>query len=240
MEQNSQQGITSINQLPSSNQISNGLENPPQNMNMMNSSAMNNIVLTKSETVGEPTSQMQNPLQQPSQQSQPSQQMQPNQNVQMPNSGQNNYNELINQLQQASSQGATGLPTRDIPMNPTQTSNDVEVKPNFIPPPPSQEDYINNMQTPEHLIEQNYRQQAQLDNLDAFYSEFQLPLLIAVLYFLFQLPVFRRSVKKFLPSFFGPDGNPNLYGYFFNSALFASLFYLLLKIINRLNEHVMN
>ena len=236
MEPNSQQGVTSINQLPSGPPMVNGFENPPQNANMMNSSSMNNIVLTKTDTIGEPNSQMQIPMQNPMQQQQ---QVQIHgENLQMQGQTQANYNELINQLQQASSQGATGLPTRDIPINPNQIANDVEVKPNYVPPPPSHEDYINNMQTPEHLIQENNNAQKQIDNLDAFYGEFQLPILIAILYFLFQLPIFKKNVKKILPSLFGSDGNPNVYGYFFNSTLFASIFYLILKSINKLNEHV--
>lgn len=237
MEPNSQQGVTSINQLPSGPPMGNGFENPPQNANMMNASSMNNIVLTKTDTIGEPNSQMQNPMQNPMQTQQQQIQSQ-GQNNEMQGQTQVNYNELINQLQQASSQGVTALPTRDIPMNPSQTANDVEVKPNYVPPPPSHEDYINNMQTPENLIIQNNNAQKQIDNLDAFYGEFQLPILIAILYFLFQLPIFKKNVKKILPSLFGSDGNPNLYGYFFNSTLFAVMFYLILKSINKLNEHV--
>ena len=188
MEPNSQQGITSINQLPSGPQMGNGFENPPQNANMMNSSTMNNIVLTKTDTIGESNSQMQNPMQNPMQTQQQQTQIQSQgQNMEMQGQTQANYNELINQLQQASSQGATGLPTRDMPMNPSDNANDIEVKPNFVPPPPSHEDYINNMQTPENLIMQNNNAQRQIDNLDAFYGEFQLPILIAILYFLFQL-----------------------------------------------------
>ena len=239
MEPNSQQGVTSINQLPSGPQMGNGFENPPQNANMMNSSSMNNIVLTKTDTIGESNSQMQNPMQNPMQTQQQQAQIQSQgQNMEMQGQTQANYNELINQLQQASSQGATGLPTRDIPMNPSQNANDVEVKPNFVPPPPSHEDYINNMQTPENLIMQNNNAQKQIDNLDALYGEFQLPILIAILYFLFQLPIFKKNIKKILPSLFGTDGNPNLYGYFFNSGLFSLIFYFLLKSINKLNEHV--
>ena len=168
---------------------------------MMNSSSMNNIVLTKTDTIGEPNSQMQIPMQNPMQGQHNTIQTQ-GQNNEMQGQTQANYNELINQLQQASSQGVTGLPTRDIPMNPSQTANDVEVKPNYVPPPPSHEDYINNMQTPENLIIQNNNAQKQIDNLDAFYGEFQLPILIAILYFLFQLPIFKKNMKKILPSLF--------------------------------------
>ena len=63
---------------------------------------------------------------------------------------QNNYNEMINQLQKATLAGATGLPSRDIPSDP-QINNDVQVKPNFIPQPENT-DYISNSQSPEDLI----------------------------------------------------------------------------------------
>lgn len=234
MEQNSQSGVTSISQLPSSNQIANSIENIPQNANIMNASSMNNIVITKNETINEANTQMQPPMQNPH--IQQSQQILP-QNIEMPKQ-QNNYNELISQLQQASSQGATSLPSRDIPSNPIQVNNDVEIKPNYVPPPPSHEDYINNMQTPEHLIQENNRIQNNIDSLELIYGEFQLPLLVCILYFLFQLPIFRKNLKKMLPALFGDDGNPNLYGYFFNSALFGTIFYILLQLINRLNIHV--
>ena len=226
MEQNSQNGITSISQLPSSNQYSNSIQNIPQNVNMINSTDMNNIIITKNETINESNTQLQPSMQNPH-----------IQNKEIPQ-GQNNYNELINQLQQASSQGATNLPSRDIPSNPLQVNNDVEIKPNYVPPPPTHEDYINNMQTPEHLIQENNRVQNNIDSLELLYGEFQLPLLICILYFLFQLPIFKKNLKKFIMIFFGNDGNPNLYGYFFNSALFATMFYILLKLINRLNDHV--
>lgn len=235
MEPNSQRGVTSINQLPASNQIMSNVEQIPQNTNInmnTNPNMNNNIILTKNEVISESNNQMQNPLPNPMQNSMPQQQ-----NTEMPPS-QNNYNELINQLQQASANGATGLPSRDIPTDPNVVNNDVQVKPNFIPQSTISEDYINNMQTPENLIMQNNKSQENFDSLDAFYNEFQLPLLIAVLYFLFQLPVFRRGVKKLLPSLFGNDGNPNLYGYFFNSALYASLFYILLKVINQLTVNI--
>ena len=251
-------GTTSLSQLPVSGQISANIEQPLPNSNVQmippnsnNSNNMNNIILTKNEIIGESNNQMQNPMQQQMQtqqmqsQSMQAQQMQAQQMQaqQIPQQAhvmkdQSGYNELVGQLQQASSVGATSLPSRDIPINPMQVSSDVEVKPNFIPEPPSHEDYINNMETPENMIMSNNQQQYYADNLDAFYSEFQLPVIVAVLYFLFQLPVFRRSLKKILPSLFGQDGNPNLYGYFFNSALYATLFYVLLKLINHLNVHV--
>jgi hypothetical protein len=149
-----------------------------------------------------------------------------------------NYNELVSQIQKASMNGATSLPSRDIPIDPTLVNTDVQVKPSYIPPPPVQEDYIRNYETPDNLIMQNNIQQENMDNLEALYNEFQLPLIIALLYFLFQLPSVKKYSKQLLPSLFNSDGNPNFYGYVLNSVLFASMVYILLKVINKLHQNI--
>lgn len=215
-------GTTSISQLPGNN-LPNSYDQPLQTQ-----SNANNVVLTKNEVVAETTSQLANPMMQQIPTKAPEQNQLENQN---------NYNEMINQLQKATMAGATGLPSRDIPINPTAVNNDTQIKPNFIPEPQNT-DYITNSQTPEDLISQNNKKQYSLDSLDVFYNEFQLPLLVSVLYFLFQLPIFRKTLKKTLPSLFGNDANPNFYGYLFNSALFASLFYILVKLVNQLTLNI--
>ena len=221
MENNN--GATSISQLPTNNQISN-----PNQIPLQNQSNNNNIVLTQNEVVAETTAQLANPMMQQIATKAPEQNQQQNQN---------NYNEMISQLQKASVAGATGLPTRDIPINPTVVNNDVEIKPNFIPET-NNNDYISNSITQEQLISQNNIKQNNIDKLDAFYNEFQLPLLVSVLYFLFQLPIFKKTIKQFLPVLFCNDGNPNLYGYLFNSVLFSTLFYILIKIFNQLTLNI--
>tara|TARA_Y100000816_G_scaffold69547_1_gene46500 strand:- start:1751 stop:2413 length:663 start_codon:yes stop_codon:yes gene_type:complete len=215
-------GTTSISQLPGYN-LPNSYDQPLQNQ-----TNTNNVVLTKNEVAAETTAQMTNPMMQQIPTKAPEQNQLENQN---------NYNEMINQLQKATLAGATGLPSRDIPINPTAVNNDNQIKPNFIPEPQNT-DYITNSQTPEDVISQNNKKQNSLDSLDAFYNEFQLPLLVSVLYFLFQLPIFRKTLKKTLPSLFGNDANPNFYGYLFNSALFASIFYILVKIVNQLTLNI--
>ena len=220
--ENTNSGTTSISQLPG-NIIPNSIDTPLQNQ-----SNNNNIVLTQNEVVAETTSQMANPMMQQISTKPPEQNQQ---------GDQNNYNEMITQLQKATMAGATGLPSRDIPINPTAVNNDTQIKPNFIPEPQNI-DYISNSQTQEDLISQNTKKQNSLDSLDAFYNEFQLPLLVSVLYFLFQLPIFRKTLKKTLPVLFGNDSNPNLYGYLFNSTLFATIFYILIKLVNQLTLNI--
>ena len=212
-------GATSISQLPS-NIIPNSMDMPIQTQ-----SNTNNVILTKNEVVAETTAQMANPMMQQISTKAPEQ------------GDQNNYNEMITQLQKATMAGATGLPSRDIPINPTAVNNDTQIKPNYIPEPQNT-DYISNSQTQEDLISQNKNKQNSLDSLDAFYNEFQLPLLVSVLYFLFQLPIFRKTLKKTLPVLFGNDSNPNLYGYLFNSTLFATIFYILIKLVNQLTLNI--
>ena len=226
---NNLQNVTAISQLPTNNQYNNN-ELVQQ---IQNSGNNQNVVLTKTEIISEQKNELLAPQQQINQNN--IDQNNTNQNV-VVNQGNNNYHELINQLQSASASGATSLPSRDIPINPTAIANDNETKPNYIPQQEAMQDYIKNMETPQDLINNNNYQQKQLDNLELFYSEFQVPVLVFVLYFLFQLPIFKLFIKKGLPSLFGGDGNPNLYGYIFNSALFSIIFYFLLKIITNLTN----
>jgi hypothetical protein len=213
--ENPQSGTTSISQLPGNNMLPTGSEQPLQVQ-----TNSNNIVLTNNEVISENTSQMPNPMMQ-----------------QMSSQPPQDYNEMIKQLQQATIAGATGLPSRDIPTNTNEIHADVQIKPNFIPEPDNT-DYISNYQTQQDLISQSNTNQHNIDSLDSFYNEFQLPLLIAVIYFLFQLPIFRKTIKNILPSLYGIDANPNLYGYIFNSVFFAFIFYVLVKIVNQLTLNI--
>ena len=56
----------------------------------------------------------------------------------------NTISQIVSGLQRASVNGATLLPSRDIPNTTTNISNDAQVQPNYVPPaPPQQNDYIN-------------------------------------------------------------------------------------------------
>ena len=66
------------------------------------------------------------------------------------------------------------------------------------------------------------------------FNELQIPIIIALLYFLFQLPAIKKYSKAMMPFLFKEDGNPNLYGYVVNSIMFASMVYVLLKAVSKL------
>lgn len=120
-------------------------------------------------------------------------------------------------------------------MDTNQISSDPQTRPNYIPQS-STADYIGNTTSNDDIIRHNNRRQNKQDSLDVMYDELQVPILIGIIYFMFQLPFVRKHLFSFLPSLFNKDGNPKLSGYAFNSVLFAILFYIIKKILNYLTE----
>ena len=144
-------------------------------------------------------------------------------------------NEISNVLKDTidNSASVTALPSRDIPQATLPIHNDAEVKQNYINT--DENDYIQNMITREDIIKKNKMKENKKDNFEYIYEQIQIPLLIGIIYFLFQLPATRKNLFYFIPALFNKDGNPNLYGYLFNSFVFALLFLCIQKIINYLH-----
>jgi hypothetical protein len=142
---------------------------------------------------------------------------------------QQNMNQFVSGLQQASSAGLTMLPSRDIPQTQSHLTQDQHMQPNYVPQERQNTDYIMDQQSNEEIIRRHAQKEQQVNSLDQFYNNLQTPILIAILYFMFQLPVVRKNIFKFLPSLFSKDGNPNLMGYVINSAIFASLYFSMTK-----------
>lgn len=130
---------------------------------------------------------------------------------------------LISGVQEATLSGATRLPSRDIPMTPTEYTTDPQIKPNYIPPSKTN-DYIE-----EQYVYHN-RKEKPKDKMEEIYDELQYPLLLALLYFLFQLPVMKKLLFHYLPSLFLKDGNMNIFGYLLMSVLFGFIYYISNKI----------
>ena len=143
-------------------------------------------------------------------------------------------NEFVSGIQQASASGATSLPSRDIPQN-TVHFADVEVKPNFVPQN-EQQDYIQNTDTEQEILARRMNKQSSRDSLEILYDEFQIPIIIGLLYFIFQLPVVRGKCLSLLPSLYNKDGNPNLTGYILNSSFFGISYYVISKSLTHLQQ----
>jgi hypothetical protein len=161
-------------------------------------------------------------------------QQQQQQQMQMPQQ-QNVMNELVNGLQRASASGMTNLPSRDIPMNTTGMMNDAQINPNYVPQNYRKEetdDYISQHEE-EAISEAKYANHVNnVDTMENIYKLIQVPLLVGVLYFAFQLPVFRKYMLKYIPSVFNSDGNYNISGLIFVSALFGLGYFGLTRVLD--------
>ena len=168
------------------------------------------------------------PAQMQQQQPPQMQQQQPQQGgVNDPAVAQRQLNQFVTGLQQASAAGMTALPSRDIPQNQEQLSRDMQMRPNYVPDAQQQDYIVYHDANQQEMLAKQTRQEQHSNHLDSVYDELQVPLFIAVLFFLFQLPVMRKILLKYLPSLFNAEGNPTITGYMFNSALFALVYYVL-------------
>jgi hypothetical protein len=140
--------------------------------------------------------------------------------------------QIVNGLQQASLVGATTLPSRDIPSHTEQLTNDVQIQPNYVPQPVTR-DYINDAND---NLNDYYTAERRDNTLDSLYDELHAPLLLAVLYFLFQLPFFKKLIFKYLPFFCHTDGNYNFNGLVFTCALFGFIYYSLSKTVKNFSK----
>lgn len=153
----------------------------------------------------------------------------PSQNMSL---DQSTISQIVNGLQQASVSGATTLPSRDIPTNIESIVNDPAIQVNYVPSPDANNvDYINNDST-----NYDYPEERMKNTLDSVYDEIQAPLLLGVMYFIFQLPIMRKSLFKYIPMMCTNDGNYNLNGLVFTSALFGFIYFSLTKTMAQFNK----
>ena len=142
---------------------------------------------------------------------------------------------LIRGLQDASKTGSTSLQSRDIPMMMEQITHDSSARPNFVPSASADKiNYIQDEETMETLIRQ--KKQQMKNKMDNFYDEIQTPLLIMVMFFVFQLPIFKKSMINNFPAFFKQSGSYNLKGLVFTTMLFGGSYYGIIKSIKYLSE----
>ena len=132
------------------------------------------------------------------------------------------------------------LPSRDIPRETDMYTQDAAIQPNYIPPPPKlTSDYIRDYADEVDDEVRNHKQKKHKERMmDIFLTEFQIPIFVAILFFIFQMPAVNTLLYKrfsFL-SIYGADGNFNFYGLFLKSVAFGSAYYSLSRIIEYLSS----
>ena len=143
-----------------------------------------------------------------------------------------NVNEFVSGLQRATSSGLTALPIRDVPRNTESVVSDEQTVPNYIPRDPV--DYIrDHHENTRSFMDHRAKMTNHSESLDVIYDTLQVPILLAILYFTFQLPVMRKYLLLYLPSIFNKDGNHNLSGLLFISVLFSCTYYGINFVLNQ-------
>jgi len=147
----------------------------------------------------------------------------------------NAMNRVLSGLQQAQMQGMTQLPSRDIPMNTQQITQDKQIQPNYIPDSDRKE-YIEEEDTYESLLKKKKDKMEKEDRLDLLYNEMQMPILIMVLFFMFQMPFAQKKFLQLFPSMFKQDGNMTMSGYLLKTSMFGMSFYAIMKLSKYASE----
>jgi hypothetical protein len=128
--------------------------------------------------------------------------------------------DTINQIMSTINVAGNHLPSRDIPMiNP----HDDQSRPNYVPGG-GNGDYIQQYTDFADMAKRNKEKEGKDKDL---FERFQIPIMCAVIFFLFQLPIVRKSLFKYLPSLYFTDGNPKISALLVQAAVFAAGVYLL-------------
>jgi len=137
------------------------------------------------------------------------------------------------------SQSQQRLPSRDIPMDTTQFSQDEQIQTNYVPKSILKKDYVRDeYNISEQEIQNQERAKKQQTRFETMIHEFQVPIILSLLYFFFQLPIVNAQIfKKFaFLSIYDEDGNFNIYGLGFKSMLFGSIYYAFMNVFYFLME----
>jgi hypothetical protein len=116
------------------------------------------------------------------------------------------------------------LPARDIPRETIQHTTDVQTTPNYIPP-----------KQPEYIEQQQVYQPPPPNKLDRFLDEFKLPILLSILYFIFQLPMVQTFIVRMFPSVV-LNGDLTTIGVVIKSIMFGLAFHVTMFAMDYVNQ----
>ena len=117
------------------------------------------------------------------------------------------------------------LPARDIPRETIAHTTDVQTTPNYIPQ--KQPDYIEQQPI--------YHQSPPSGKLEKFLEEFRIPILLSILYFIFQLPMVQAFIIRMFPSV-AQNNDLTTTGVVVKSIFFGLSFHITMFGIDYLNQ----
>jgi len=122
---------------------------------------------------------------------------------------------------------------RGFPQDTDSYQNDEQVIPNHIPSKKLTTDYLREYEERMSKMSTEHQQdQHRKDLIVSVYDELQTPILIGVLFFLFQVPIINTLMFKYLNflKIYNDDGNLNLYGILFKSILFGFVYFGFIRV----------
>ena len=122
---------------------------------------------------------------------------------------------MVNDLESAAKQGLTSL-AEDIPKETTHLTQDKESIANTIPEPPLETsstpiDYIKNFATQEEIQEQITKEENKQTTVEFILEEIKFPLMITVLFFVFQSKGFNKLLLGKFPKLFNDTATTEIY-----------------------------
>ena len=128
------------------------------------------------------------------------------------------------------------LPARDVPVRDITKEflQDIEITPNYIPKPKITADYIKEYEAAAIEKEKEYeKEKDQEQKREEWFDLLQTPILVGILYFIFQLPIVNTLIfKRFsFMNIYREDGNFNLWGLLLKAASFSILFWSIDQLI---------
>ena len=223
-------GTTAITSLPNTQQIGNvGInisEKIPQGVHsqLQMQNVMNNQMNASSLDGLSSGPQMSHPQMSQPQMSQPQ--------MPQPQIQQQEINTLVSNIQQAAQNGGTSLPSRDISQNTQHIAIDPHIQQNNVVN--NTNDYLAHMPDVSNSIHQNIKQQNRADNYKYLLEDVQLPLLVGLLFVIFQMPITRLFFKTHFSFLYNNENNYTLKGYIFMSIVFGTSYYISTKLLDNL------
>lgn len=125
------------------------------------------------------------------------------------------------------------LPPRDMPIDTTKYTNDEQIQANYIPPIPLEKvnttnEFMRKYEEEKYKELQTHQEKKhKKSKKDEIIEQSQIPIFVAVLFFLFNMPLVNSMIFKRLAflNIYDSDGHFNTYGLFLKSASFGLMYY---------------
>ena len=150
-------------------------------------------------------------------------------NNQQTHTQQEQVSSLVSGIQKAAAAGITGLPSRDIPKNESVVNSDPKIKSDWIEDKAKVADYITTEETQNQVLEAHKNNVEKTNQMHNILSHAQIPIMVALLYCIFQTPIIKHSMTEYLGFLYKKDGHLKNIGYVITSCLFGFLYFIMIK-----------